>query len=649
MYTLKSYSVRLNEPMKVVLMSTKKLNEYEPKHIFLNIDKFKSASDQATEQMKERADFFTRRNFFFSTVVAIAIMFITCPEIMKTILQDIESNQNTALVVFRLTALILLMISFIFSGYGILRKWKVRKNPNKFTDAIMSYVSAEIKYTAVLIIADSRNESGNESFLLGTYTNEGFAHFLPYVKMNKNAGINDQIDKIEKYIIQRYNIEKSDIVKITPYDTDPLFSVKKIGDSDDPVQHMFVFFSVQFVYQIRKKLIAEYPSQWETLAELMQNPDAMANNYDVICKLDELSEYIQDSFYTVNDPIRIIWNITKKCMYNCEICATKDDSRQELELKDKLKILNHINSLQGRIESIDFAGGDPCCDQDTIHVINQAIDLYGSRVSVTTTGAGIEEAINNVAFDTKRLLKYSEITIDLAGEAGVSRDVDSRYCIENIAKVIEHSAYFTRLTINVPLLTPSISEDEIECFVQNILSIAEHFSKAQIAVKFIRLMPVGGMILANYPKNYDLKNIVGKIKNSLTKNGIAVFYHCSIRACLSFSDKNNCCLMMRRKIGIDCEGNVFTCAWAGYLHDQIEFCKMISPIDNPFYLGNLVVNNLSEILSKENERYNLIDERIRKSLSGKVDYCPIFSHAYGQAWYKNVDPLASLTRKGKKR
>ncbi len=43
--------------------------------------------------------------------------------------------------------------------------------------------------------------------------------------------------------------------------------------------------------------------------------------------------------------------------------------------------------------------------------------------------------------------------------------------------------------------------------------------------------------------------------------------------------------------GIDCGGNVFACAWGGYVTDDLS--------NNPFYLGNIYKDDLKTILNSE--------------------------------------------------
>ena len=95
--------------------------------------------------------------------------------------------------------------------------------------------------------------------------------------------------------------------------------------------------------------------------------------------------------------------------------------------------------------------------------------------------------------------------------------------------------------------------------------------------------------------------------------------------------------MLERKIGIDCNGNVFACTWGAYLHvsDKQDIAN------NPFYLGNLVSTNLRSILEGQGktQAYN----RIMKDVSNqrKKPYCEAVSWVFNPDISTNHDPLST--------
>lgn len=116
-------------------------------------------------------------------------------------------------------------------------------------------------------------------------------------------------------------------------------------------------------------------------------------------------------------------------------------------------------------------------------------------------------------------------------------------------------------------------------------------------------MPVGRQKGNKYPTNYNPQEFVRIFRKLLNPN-IKLHIHCSLR-CLC-SDEKEQCTMLTRKVGIDCEGNVFACCWAGYLDCTLN--------DNPFYLGNLLNDDLKEIL-RSNKALEILEQSDRNQCS----------------------------------
>ena len=98
------------------------------------------------------------------------------------------------------------------------------------------------------------------------------------------------------------------------------------------------------------------------------------------------------------------------------------------------------------------------------------------------------------------------------------------------------------------------------------------------------------------------------------------------------------CGRLKFKLGIDCAGNVFACAWAGYLSG---FENVIS---NPFYIGNLLEMDLKNMLSEAiNQNQNF--KKMSKFNAQFAGHCPLISYAYNRKDpNKNADPLGRVKR-----
>jgi len=328
--------------------------------------------------------------------------------------------------------------------------------------------------------------------------------------------------------------------------------------------------------------------------------------------------------------LKIIWNVTNKCGYDCKICATYSD-RDELNLDKKNEVLNSILSIGVQsISKIDFAGGDPLFEIGSIQTIHNAINILGkNKISVTTTGKGINNIIK-LGEDLSKLLYNCEITIDYLDNIPNYIRNDNSYIVtnKNILKYIINN--ITNLTINVPILNPKMNNDNIYKLVDAI----EEINATNISVNLIRLMNVGRMNFHTYSTLYSpehfVKVFIEYAKNTHIKN---VHIQCALRGKICGTQ----CNMLNDKIGIDCSGNVFACAWGAYIKDFDK--KNIH--ENPFYIGNLLEKTLLEIL--EDKRTTLLKQSIKNNPTNQCRvYC--YENSDNCNIFNNIDPLFSIDK-----
>ena len=324
--------------------------------------------------------------------------------------------------------------------------------------------------------------------------------------------------------------------------------------------------------------------------------------------------------------LKVIWNITKKCGYDCDICATYSD-RIELESDGKNKVLSSILSLgEQNIAGIDISGGDPLFATDSIQIIHDAIRILGEKkISVTTTGKGINAALE-FGEDLSRLLYNCEITIDCFDHYSDCLRNDSSYITTNrdAIRTIEKNA--VNLVINVPVLNTKIDDNNIKKMVDTIAKI----DVCNISVNLIRLMNVGRMHMHPYPSAYFpehfVKTFIECAKNTCIKN---VHVQCALRGKILGSQ----CNMLSNKIGVDYSGNVFACPWGAYLADYDR--NNIS--ENPFYVGNLLYEPLSDLLT--NKPAALLRQSIRDN---PTKHCRVYCFANNSdSIFTDIDPLFS--------
>lgn len=312
--------------------------------------------------------------------------------------------------------------------------------------------------------------------------------------------------------------------------------------------------------------------------------------------------------------MKIIWNITKKCYYNCSICGTNSDI-DELLLNEKKVVLNKLLASNFNIREIDFSGGDPLCCSDSLKIIDSAIDRIGmNKVSITTTSKGI----NGLSLSRRKKYLYKcELTLDLINQSQKKYRNTLSYSSDNYKSILENKMQIKNLSINIPIINTDLNKNQIIDVVKMINNIP-HNNKT---VNLLRLMPVGNYRYDDYPDNYSPTKIKRLFEKHLS-NDIELHLHCALRGLAG--NKENCTMGIK-KIGIDCGGNVFACAWAGYLPVNLN--------DNPFYIGNLLINTINEIM--KNEKYLYIKNHIYKNNGS----CCIFSFLNSGDIFSNNDTL----------
>lgn len=309
-----------------------------------------------------------------------------------------------------------------------------------------------------------------------------------------------------------------------------------------------------------------------------------------------------------NKRIAITWNITKKCLFDCSICATRN-RRHELSSSQKLAVFYSLRDIGSyHISELDFAGGDPLVDESSRRIILLAQDLLGKdTITVTTTWRGIEA----VPKQELHLFLYScELSVDITHSTSIRKELE--YSAGNLRAIKQYSDYINHLTINTPIIDDDVTEMDIQVICQQLNKIIEVVNNVRIVV--IRLMPVGnldGSLIQLHRSPFLTINYLRKYLDPR----IEIRLHCVLRGVVD-SDSMHCGAASR-KIGIDCEGNVFACAWAG------DSSINDAPNTNPLYLGNLLEKPLDVILDSEKATTVRKMARYAKTSCMVLDKCTI--------------------------
>lgn len=221
-------------------------------------------------------------------------------------------------------------------------------------------------------------------------------------------------------------------------------------------------------------------------------------------------------------------------------------------------------------------------DESSRNLILLAQETIGpDAVTVTTTYRGIDCVPEQ---QLSAFLNSCELSVDVPLQ--IDQRKEPTYSSGNLHAIKQYASCFARLTINIVITDSAISEEGI----RRICDYLNRLKATDIRIVVIRLMPVGGLGKEQLPGEYDPSAVVNLLRKNLQPS-IPVHLHCVLRGAID-QDLDHCG-MASHKIGIDCAGNVFACAWAG--DDYVD----LPPNQNPFYLGNLLEHPLDEIMTSE--------------------------------------------------
>lgn len=179
--------------------------------------------------------------------------------------------------------------------------------------------------------------------------------------------------------------------------------------------------------------------------------------------------------------LRVVWNLTNRCYYNCGICAASANKRRELTLEQKQHILKNIVAY-GKV-NIDFSGGDPLFHPDDRTVIQSASEMLGKdNISISTTGHSLQGLADS---EILSMSTNYELTYDYPVRYN---NTDPRHHTYNPLN-IEQSRRVKGLGADVGIFSPvqNIGDKQIEAWAEDLAELSPD------SVNLIRLMPVGNL------------------------------------------------------------------------------------------------------------------------------------------------------------
>ena len=296
--------------------------------------------------------------------------------------------------------------------------------------------------------------------------------------------------------------------------------------------------------------------------------------------------------------IRVVWNLTNRCPFNCPMCVASANKRKEKNI-DKNLLLDSILSFGKENVTIDFSGGDPLFIKEDIELVKKASQILGKdNVSISSTGLSLSKLSDD---ELCSLAGGYDMTYDFPKQYSEQDIRDKRYNSINFEQCIR----LQKLGINVEIFIPIRNIDDIyfEQLAKDICEINP------TSVNLLKCMPLNNLFDTDKIDSVD-KTIF--FKSLLKKFGYKgeIGINCALQE--DFKESNNCNMLTERKVGLDQFGNLYTCIWASDL--------LIDKKENPFYLGNLFESSLLDILNSHEVQTRLSELNKNRNICHVLDY-----------------------------
>jgi MoaA/NifB/PqqE/SkfB family radical SAM enzyme len=352
--------------------------------------------------------------------------------------------------------------------------------------------------------------------------------------------------------------------------------------------------------------------------------------------------------------VDLIWNTTRVCPWDCEICCVdaiqpkksgdkiaihsaglsdrfprKAGSRNifeqalahlqerkiELDFAGKIRVLDHLDGYRVKI---DISGGDPLCVAENLEVLKIAAERFGrEQLTLTATGAGLLKYEPVQLADKIGELNFTYDNVTVGGNA----NRPGGYADGNlkVAQRFRRAGVPTRA--ECPLSVHNISEAVMQRLYLNLHEAAVD------KLLLMRLFPVGrGVFRADdIPSDEQYRAAITYFRKLQAEFGRPVVkLQCALRY---FDDSNldlNPCDLGRESLGLMPDGTLLASPWA--------YDGKGGPLGSEWVLGNLAEQKLSDILATDKARYFLTH------LDDNFGHCKIFAWRHS----KRRDPLERI-------
>lgn len=298
--------------------------------------------------------------------------------------------------------------------------------------------------------------------------------------------------------------------------------------------------------------------------------------------------------------IRVVWNLTNSCPFNCPMCVASANTRRENNI-DKGKILQSLLSVPKEKLTIDFSGGDPLFLPENIEIVKKASSILGKdNISISSTGLSIAKLSDE---DLISLSSSYDMTYDFPKKY-VQYDIrDKRYNPINF----EQCKRLIKLGLSVDIFVPirDISFTYYDELAKDLCEINPE------SINLLKCMPLNERFDT---QNIDSIKFADYLTATLRKYGYSkkIGINCALQE--DYKCEKNCNMLTEKKIGLDQFGDLYTCIWASDI--------LTDKTNNPFYLGNVLDNTLLEILNSEKTK------AFKNNLDDNRNTCHVLNYYY---------------------
>lgn len=297
-----------------------------------------------------------------------------------------------------------------------------------------------------------------------------------------------------------------------------------------------------------------------------------------------------------NKKISIVWNPSRKCVWDCAFCCLNAVSEKkkgeiqkipELSFEEKRQFIDQLTP--GRF-NLDFGGGEILSNPEHLDLILYASERIGAdSIGVSKTGVNLTDSVIE---KLKGKIHDIELSLDVAPSQPYDLRPDGYHSSAAVGMVKLKAAGFY-VGAQTVLTRRNISEKTID-------ALFAWLDKNNIDKwSLLRLFPSGrGKTFQDITPSYDeYCRTVDYIKKISAGSGVYVHFQYLLPGHEGYTTD---CRAVKRSVGVLHNGFVSGCFW--------DLDEEMHPTKNRYVLGRVPQENIEDILANSKSRYWLDGE-----------------------------------------